>query len=57
MDIPVSNRVDAAVSFSILVLAAAVAGHLWMPELVAWVQWFIADVIEPQFGLNDRVLS
>lgn len=57
MDIPVSKSIDCTVALGFVALLACVCGHVWMPELVAWVQWFISDVIEPAFGLNDLVLS
>lgn len=57
MDIPVSKSIDWVIALGFLTLLACVCGHVWMPELVAWVQWFIADVIEPAFGLDDLVLT
>lgn len=57
MDIPVSNSIDWTICVALLTLVVCVCGHVWMPELVEWVQWLISDVIEPAFGLDDLVLS
>jgi hypothetical protein len=55
MDIPVSRRTDAILSLTLLALLLGVAGHVCLPELVAWVQWLIAEVIEPMLGLDELV--
>ncbi len=55
MDIPVSRRTDALLVFTLMALVLAAAGHVWLPELVAGVQWLIAEIIEPVLGLDELV--
>jgi hypothetical protein len=57
MDVPVGKRVNWALSLTLLLLLSVVAGHVWLPELVASVQWLIAEVIEPLIGIDDLVLT
>ena len=53
MNLEVSKGVSVGATAVLLVLGAAVAGHLWIDEVVVWVQWLITDVLEPRFGLKD----
>jgi len=57
MDIRVSRRVDLIFSGVLAAVIAAVASHLFMPEFVAGVQWFIVDILEPTFGLDELILG
>ena len=57
MDIRVSKRVDLIFSGVLAAVIAAVAAHLFMPDFVAGVQWFIVEVLEPTFGLDDLILG
>ena len=57
MDLRVSKRVDWVLSGITLGVLAAAAGHVFMPELEAGIQWLITEILEPTFGLNELVLS
>ena len=53
MKIEVSKNVDVGATMVLVVLGMAVAGHVWIDEVVVWIQWLIMDVLEPKFGLKD----
>ena len=53
MNPEVSNTVGVGATILLLILGVAVAGHLWIDEVVDWIQWLIMDVLEPRFGLKD----
>lgn len=55
MDVDVSNRVGVGATVVLVTLGVAVAGHVWIDEVVVWIQWLITDVLEPRFGLTDRL--
>jgi len=57
MDLPISQRTNWTIALCMGLIGIVVLGHLTLPELVRWVQWLIAEVIEPAVGLDDRVLG
>jgi len=36
-----------------VLLGLVVAGHIWIDELLAWVQWVITTIIVPIIGLDQ----
>jgi len=52
MEVQVGHRRDLAFAVACIVLASVVAGHIWIDELIGWVQGFITNVIVPRFGLD-----
>ena len=57
MDLPISQRTNWTIALCMGLIGAVVLGHLFLPELVLWVQWLIDDVIGPAVGLDERVLT
>jgi len=57
MDLPISQRTNWIIGLCLGLIGAVVIGHVHLADLVAWVQWLIAEVIEPAVGLDDRVLG
>ena len=53
MQIEVGQRRDRVFAFACLALGLIVAGHIWIDELVAWIQWFISAVLAPRIGLDQ----
>ena len=49
----ISKGVGLGATAVLVVLGLAVAGHVWIDDAVAWIQWLITDVLEPRFGLKD----
>ena len=52
MHAEVGHRRDIAFTVACTVLLAVVAGHIWIDELVAFVQWFVTTVVVPNIGVE-----
>jgi hypothetical protein len=53
MQVEVGHHRDFVFAGACVLLALVISGHIWMDELLAWVQWFIATVIVPVIGLDQ----
>jgi hypothetical protein len=57
MELPVSQRTNWIIALCIGLIGVVAIGHVNLADLVVWVKWLIAEVIEPAVGLDDRVLG
>ena len=53
MQVEVGQQRDLVFAGACLVLVLIVAGHIWIDELLAWVQWFISAILAPRIGLDQ----
>jgi hypothetical protein len=52
MQIEISQQRDRVFAGACLLLVLAVCGHIWIDELLMWVQWFIRTAVVPILGLD-----
>ena len=57
MQVPISQRVQAATAGGVALLAFVVFAQVYMADMVVLVQSVITDFIEPNFGLNKEMLE
>jgi hypothetical protein len=46
-----------ATTGALLVLVGVVAGHIWLPEVVPWVQNVVESLIVPLLGLDIESIA
>ena len=53
----ISNRVEIATTGAFLVIFGVVACHLWLPDVVLWVQGVVEGTIVPLLGFDSETIA